>query len=173
MNISSLIDFIADYGYPRSIFLKNSGITIINDIDLDLILSTYSTELNNNNFNILIDDNKICLLKSKINNKSKIVNALPYSYIYNSIIKYIISNNYENNLKIDSILYILYYITVTHAKSDINDLILTEGVVIHLVNIIKLMIDKENTLYKNNVYINDMIEELRETLSFERLHIIK
>jgi len=163
-SIISLQTLIADYGYPRSLFIDGEKVyTKRYDIPAGVVIDTHYYVIKNN-------DEKYCAVKAKSGKIDKTLGDVSHSYLYNAIVKYIILEDIDLDLKINMVLYILYYNATVNGSDNISDNDITEGVILHVSNIIKLMIEKEHTLYRDSPHISDAIDELRQTLIFERAH---
>jgi len=164
-SIISLQELISDYGYPRSLFINT-------DKEYSKRFDVPPTQNWDQEFYVIKnDDLTYCPVKTKIGTPTaKSLGGLSYSYIYNAVIKYIVLKNLDLDLKINMLLYILYYTSSVNGSDTITDVEITEGVILHISAIIKLLIDKEHTLYRDSSYIGEVIEELRQSLLFERAH---
>ncbi len=163
--MTPLSEVCEELGYPRSYFIKS--------IMADKIYDKFNTslDLDDDFYVVITDDNEISLVRSKKGGMLTTVTEQASTHVYSAIVKYIILKKYDLNLKIDMILYILYYTTKYRAINDLTDSELTDGVIIHISNIIKLMIEREDTTYRNKSEIGEAIEELRRTLTFERARL--
>jgi len=170
MSVNLLDSIVNELQYPRVIFTSNN--TFVENKDLNT--PDYKPEglLNRDErFYLIEDNNEFLLVRAK---KGEMINVsgMVSKHLYSAVIKYIILiRNYEIDLQCNMILYILYYITTVKAYNKLTDKELTEGVILHLSNIIKQMIDKEDTLYRDRSEIATMITELRQSLIFERSHL--
>ena len=156
--IISLYDSVVEIGYPRDTILK---------LNTNLLSITGEKEIDDG-FYVITKDSRSGLIRYK-NYDPKDISSISSKYLYNIIIKDIILKQDDLVQQSNMILYILYYHVKTTSFSELSDINLTKGVILHLSNIIKLMIDKEHTAYRNKPMIGMSIEQLRLSLTFERI----
>jgi len=171
MKFQLLSELAEELGYPRNNFLD------LNRAGNNVAISYYSKEVENllqSEFylvEILYKDNSkgYTLVRFKDKMLSSITDMINV-HLYNAIIKNILLGNYEKELTNNILLYILYYRVVYKSYNPLTNAEITDGVILELCNIIKLLIDKEFSTYKNEPRISDIIAELRKLLIRERIH---
>ena len=121
-----------------------------------------------------LDDDYYIIDGTLLRKKGKELNYLTgmvNTHVYSSMIKNIIlEDSYDDVLTFNMILYILYYRVMFRASTILSDKELTEGVIIELSNLIKLMIDREHSTYRNKPAISDAIDEIRRLIKRERIN---
>lgn len=161
-----LHEYIEELGYPRNEFIgslsnNNKNIPAMNEsIEDGYYIITY-------NYN---DESGYTLIKSKKNIYDSVAKTVPI-HLYSSIIKNILLGSYEKELTYNMLLFILYYKVTYRSSVGLSIEQITEGVIIELSNIIKLLIDKEDSTYKNERRISNIIDEIRTLLKRERIHV--
>jgi hypothetical protein len=95
---------------------------------------------------------------------------MPPQHYYSSIVKNVLFNNYEKDLTNNILLYILYYKVTYSSRAPLTNDQITDGVILMLSGIIKLLIDKEHSTYKNESNVSEIIDDLRKLLIRERIH---
>lgn len=173
MSFIPLSEIADKVGYPRSEFISGRK----SHCDFPVSYQADIHKGNPDGYYVSTNGHKIkgyegySLVRKKGNDLNQITSQVP-NHLYSSIIKnIIISGDYEEELKYNMVLYILYYRVAYRANNELNDEQLTEGVVYELSNLIKIMIDREVTTYKNNPYISDAIDDMRRLLKRERIHL--
>ena len=160
MSVVQLSEYIEEVGYPRMLFLN-----IKDNNEKEFILEIHYNDLDDAFY--LINGS---LVRKKGTNFKRITNTVS-NHLYSSIIKNIILNdNYDEVLTYNMLLYILYYRVTYKAHSLLNNNQITDGIIIELSNIIKLMIDRKNSTYRNKPAISDAIDEMRRLIKRERIN---
>jgi len=173
MSLKLLSDVVEELGYPRNNFLNINRAGNDREIEIsernrelpdDYYLITMTHKDNTTGYTLIRKK------KEKHDNSFTRISNMNTVHLYSSIIKNILLGNYEKELTYNILLYILYYRVVYKSYNPLTNIEITDGVIIELSNIIKLMIDKENTTYKDEPRISDIIAELRKLLIRERIH---
>ena len=171
MVLNLLSDVIEELGYPRNNFLNISRAGNNQPVIYTSDFRSYTED-----FYIVTIEHKnnttgYTLIRLK-NGKFDRITDMISNHLTNSIIKNIILNTeLAQDIKYNMLLYILYYRVVYKANNPLTDKEITDGIILELANLIKILIDRENTTYKGNTGISDAIDEIRILLKRERIHI--
>ena len=169
MSVTSVIllsEYITEIEYPRNEFIDvdRGANNILQNIVEPLTLNGYYI-INYANNGII----GYCLIRYKDNNIVR-VTEMPPQHFYSSLVKNILLGNYEKDLTNNILLYILYYKVKYSSHNPLTNDQITDGVILELSNIIKLLIDKEHNTYKNESRVSELISDLRKLLIRERIH---
>jgi hypothetical protein len=165
----SLEDLILEEGYPRHLFTKELN----RDDNFGVIYDEfYHLDVSDGYYHVTDIKGNVSLVRytDKKGEFDTFTSHVP-KRIYSAIIKDIILKPFDDDHKYNMVLYVLYYVTIHRAYDELSSETLTNGVILHLSNIIKLMIDREYTTYKAHPVIEEAIEYVRRLLTRERIHL--
>lgn len=177
-SVIKLSDYITELEYPRHEFMDinraKNNITITN-IDYNMPIFVDSGYYDSNDYYIISyshnsDIDGYTLVRRKDKQHKKITELVP-THLNSSVIKNILFNSYEKDLTNNMLLFILYYKVTYSTTNPLSNMQITEGVILEISNIIKLLIDKEHSTYKNESRVSEVITDLRKLLVRERIHL--
>lgn len=165
-NIGSIRDHFLNNFTDRDIILVNAKNTIdISIFELNKLITDYKSP---EPYVLLVDNDIELIISNNILKTTKFIHLYLPSHIKSSIIRHIIlhqSIGMKN--KINLVVYLLYYYWYFVAEYYINTEII-EKVCTEIEDIINILLEKENTLYRQYELLN-IIRRLRSRLNIERL----
>lgn len=162
-----LLDYVKENGYPRGLFVSlniNEAInyheTIVRSNPIETIDGVYlSTDVYPFVYKHTIKKHKV-----------EIYDNYHKAYFLNSCIKNILleENEYSLVVKCNTIIYLFYYYSIYCYQLKTLDLI-TDNVIMYILQTIKILQDKADTLYRDYP-VRECIEQLRTSLQIEQLN---
>ena len=189
VQFTSLLQYIEYTGYPRYIFEElcsstdnlqkrlewdNQGLTRPHDVNLEdgfYVCGPRLEEGNDSGCNAYLIKVKEGSFKCVENyNKKHLINSIIRNILLQNYITDVGCNDSVTLVKAHALIYTAYYFVYSICKSVPNIKNITENVKYLLGDIIKVMIDKELTLYRNHLEIGEFIDIMQVRMNIEVFH---